>query len=95
MSVEQIIEKASVKAQGVQVVMLTQETSAVDFENSRLKSAQSSQRTQIEVKVIVDGKVGTSTTTDPNDVEGVVSRASRSCSVWQPSPFRASSAPKP
>lgn len=75
MIVQDIVEKASKVAQGVQAVMLTQETSAVDFDNNRLKSAQSSQRTQIEVKVIVNGKVGTSTTTDPHDIDGVVSRA--------------------
>lgn len=79
MIAEQIIakamEKAGSKAQGAQVTMLTQETSAVGFENDRLKSAASSQRTQIDLKVIVDGKVGVSSTTDPKDVEGVVSRA--------------------
>lgn len=75
MIVQQIVEKAVKRAQAAQAVMLTQETSAVDFENDRLKSAESSQRTQIDVKVIVDGKVGLSSTTDPQDVEGVVSRA--------------------
>lgn len=75
MIVKQIVEKASHRAQAVQAVMLIQETSAVDFENDRLKSAESSQRTQIDVKVIVDGKVGTSSTTDPEDIEGVVNRA--------------------
>jgi len=75
MIVEQIIQKAMEKADGAQAVMTTQETSAVDFENDKLKSAESSQRTNIHVKVIKDGKVGTSSTTDPADIEGVVSRA--------------------
>jgi PmbA protein len=75
MSVQKIVEKALQKAQSVQAVMLTQETSSVDFENDRLKSAESSQRTQIDVKVIVNGKVGVSSTTDPTDVDGVVKRA--------------------
>jgi PmbA protein len=87
MIVQEIVEKAAGKAQGVQAVMLTQETSAVDFENDRLKSAQSSQRTQIEVKVIVDDKVGTSTTTDVNDLDGVVSRAFEAAEFGSPAHF--------
>ena len=75
MIVEQIIQKALEKADGAQAIMTTQETSAVDFENDRLKSAESSQRTNIHVRVIKDGKVGSSSTTDPADIEGVVSRA--------------------
>lgn len=75
MIVEQIIQKAMEKADGAQALMTTQETSAVDFENDKLKSAESSQRTNIHVKVIKDGKVGTSSTTDPADIEGMVSRA--------------------
>ena len=75
MIVEAIIKKAMEKADAAQAIMTTQENSAVDFENDKLKSAESSQRTTIKVKVVKDGKVGTSSTTDPNDVEGVVGRA--------------------
>jgi PmbA protein len=87
MIVQQIVEKASQRAQAVQAVMLTQETSAVGFENDRLKSAESSQRTQIEVKVIVDGKVGVSSTTDPQDIEGVVKRALEAAEFGSPAHF--------
>jgi PmbA protein len=87
MIVQQIVEKASKKAQGVQAIMLIQETSAVDFTNDRLKYAQSEQRTQIEVKVIVDGKVGVSTTTDPQDIDGVVSRALEAAEFGSPAHF--------
>jgi len=75
MIVEKIIQKAMESADAAQVIMSTQETSAVDFENDKLKSAESSQRTNINVKVVKDGKVGTSSTTDPDDIDGVVSRA--------------------
>jgi len=87
MIVQQIVEKALKKAQAAQAVMLTQETSAVDFENDRLKSAESSQRTQIDVKVILDGKVGVSSTTDPLDVEGVVRRALEAAEFGSPAHF--------
>jgi PmbA protein len=75
MIAEKIIQKALEKAQDAQVTVVTRETSAVDFENNRLKSAESSQRTNIDLKVIVDGKVGTSSTTDSGDIEGVLERA--------------------
>ncbi len=87
MIVEQIIEKAKKKAQAAQVVMYAQETSAVDFENDRLKSAESSQRTQIDLKVIVDGKVGVSSTTDPRDIDGVVSRALEAAEFGSPAHY--------
>jgi PmbA protein len=75
MITEKIIQKALDNAQGAQVTMVTQETSSVDFENDRLKSAESSQRTKIDLKVIVEGRVGESSTTDPGDIAGVVERA--------------------
>lgn len=69
---EQIVERAM---QAAQVAMRVGEISEINFENDRLKSAESSQRTEIDVRVILDGKVGVSRTTDPKDVEGVVQRA--------------------
>jgi PmbA protein len=87
MIVQQIVEKAKESAQAVQAYMLTQETSAVDFESNRLKKAESSQRTQIEVKVVVDGKVGVSSTTDPSDIDGVVRRALEAAQFGSPAHF--------
>jgi PmbA protein len=75
MIVEEIVKLAMETADAAQAIMRSRETSAVDFENDKLKSAESSQRTDIVVKVILDGKVGSSTTTDPADIEGVVNRA--------------------
>ncbi len=75
MITQKIIQKALETAQDAQVTFLTKDTSVVDFENDRLKSAESSQRTQIDLKVIVDGRVGVSSTTDPKDIQGVVDRA--------------------
>jgi PmbA protein len=87
MIVQQIIEKAMQKAQAAQALLTVQETSAVDFQNDRLKSAASSQRTEIQVKVIVDGKVGSSTTTDVNDLDGVVKRALEAAEFGSPAHF--------
>jgi predicted Zn-dependent protease len=87
MIVQQIIEKAMQKAQAAQALLTVQETSAVDFQYDRLKSAESSQRTEIQVKVIVDGKVGVSTTTDLQDVDGVVARALEAAEFGSPAHF--------
>jgi PmbA protein len=73
--VEQIVEHAMPRAQAAQALLTTQEMSEVNFENDHLKSAESSQRTEIEVRVIVDGKVGISRTSNESDVSGVVQRA--------------------
>ncbi len=87
MIAEQIVAKAMQKAQAAAVVLRTLESSEVNFENDRLKSAESSQRTQLQLKVIVDGKVGVSTTTDPNDVDGLVSRALEAAEFGSPAHF--------
>jgi PmbA protein len=87
MSVEQIVEKASMKGLAAQATLRTQETSKVNFENDRLKSAESSQRTEIQLRVIKDGKVGISSTTDANDVEGVVDRALEAAEFGSPAHY--------
>lgn len=87
MTLKQIIDKAMEKADSAQATMVTKETSAVDYENDRLKSAESSQRTQIDLKVIVDGKVATSSTTDPADIDGVVERALEAAAFGSPAHF--------
>jgi PmbA protein len=87
MITQQIVEKAMQKAQAAQAVMITEQTSAVDFDNNRLKSAESSQRTHLDLKVIVDGKVGVSSTTDTRDIEGVVGRALEAAEFGSPAHF--------
>jgi PmbA protein len=87
MIVQQIVEKAMDKAQAAQATLLTQEINSVDFENDRLKSAESSQRTRIDVKVIVNGKIGSSSTTDPCDIDSVVSRALEAAEFGSPVHF--------
>jgi PmbA protein len=88
MIVNQLVEKAMKKAQGAQATLWQSESTKVSFENDKLKSAQSSQRTQINVKVIVDGKVGTSHTTDVHDLDGVVTRALESAEFGSPAHFQ-------
>lgn len=88
MIANQLVEQAMKKAQGAQATLWQSESTEVSFENDKLKSAQSSQRTQINVKVIVDGKVGTSHTTDIHDLDGVVTRALESAEFGSPAHFQ-------
>jgi PmbA protein len=87
MIVKEIVKKAMEKADGAAVTMIAFETSEVDFKYDKLKSAESSQRTNIEVKVILDGKLGISNTTDPNEIEGVVNRALEAAEFGKPVNF--------
>ena len=88
MIANQLVEKAMKKAQGAQAAFWQTESTEVSFENDKLKSTQSSQRTQINVKVIVDGKVGTSHTTDVHDLDGVVTRALESAEFGSPAHYQ-------
>lgn len=82
-----LIEKAMKKAQGAQAWLNQSESTDVSFETNRLKSTESSQRTSMSVKVILDGKVGSSHTTDANDIDGVVNRALESAEFGSPAHF--------
>jgi len=87
MIVSKLIEKAMKKAQGAQAWLGQSESVDVSFENDRLKSAESSQRTNMGIKVILNGKVGSSYTTDINDIYGVVNRALESAEFGSPAHF--------
>jgi len=88
MIVNKLIEKAMKKAQGAQASLRQTESTNVSFENDRLKSVESSQRTEINVRVIVNGKIGTSYTTDINDIDGVVSKALEVAEFGNPAHFQ-------
>ena len=75
MIVNRVIEKAMRKAQGAQAALGQTEATNISFEDDKLKSAGVTQTTGMRVKVVVDGKIGLSHTTDLDDVDGVVARA--------------------
>jgi PmbA protein len=82
-----LVEKAMVTAEGAQATVVRSESSEVSFENDRLKAASSSQSTGVSVKVILRGKVGSSHTTDIDDIDGVVSRALEAAEFGSPAHF--------
>jgi PmbA protein len=87
MIVNRLIEKAMKKASGAQASLWQNESTDVSFENDKLKSVKSSQSTGMSVKVIVDGKIGSSHTTDINDVDGVAERALEVAEFGSPAHF--------
>ena len=75
MIVNRLIERAMKKAQGAQAFLGQSHSSKISYEDDKLKFAGESQSTGMGVKVVVDGKIGSSHTTDIDDVNGVVARA--------------------
>jgi PmbA protein len=88
MIVKRVIEKAMRKAQGAQASLGQSESTNVSFEDDKLKSAGVTQSSGMRVKVIVDGKIGLSHTTDTDDVDGVVARALEAAAFGSPAHFQ-------
>lgn len=87
MSMRDLVAMAMKKAQGAQAMMNRAESSNVSFENDRLKTIKSAQSTSVTVRVVVDGKLGSSRTTDPEDRQGVVDRALEAAAFGSPVHF--------
>lgn len=87
MTVEKLIEKASIRAQSAAGSLTRYEMTDVSYENDKLKSVGSEQGTRMEIRVIVDGKVGSSHTTDADDIDGVVSRALEAAEFGSPAHY--------
>ena len=87
MIVDRLIEKAMDKAQGAQAALGQSESTNVSFENDKLKSVRSSQGTHMSIRIVVDGKIGSSHTTDIEDVDGVVGRALQAAEFGSPAHF--------
>jgi len=75
MTATKLVEKAMAKAQGAQASLIKTESTNVAFENDKLKSSRTSQTTRVAVRVILDGKIGSCSTTDAGDIDGVVAGA--------------------
>jgi PmbA protein len=87
MIVNRLIEKAMTRARGAQASLGRSESESISFENDKLKSAESSQGTSMSVKVVVNGKIGSSHTTDMHDIDGVVERALEAAEFGSPAHF--------
>jgi len=83
-----LVEKAMARAEGAQASFVRTESSNIAFENDKLKSARSSQTTHLAVRVVLDGKIGSCSTTDSNDIDGVVAGAVEAAEFGSPAHFQ-------
>ncbi len=88
MTVRDLVEMAMKRADGAQATMNRVESANVSFENDRLKTIKSAQSSSISLRVVVDGKLGSSLTTDLEDRQGVVDRALEAAEFGSPVHFR-------
>jgi PmbA protein len=82
-----LIEEAMKRAQGAQASLGQGDSTDVSFENDKLKSVRSSQSTGMSAKIMLDGKISSSHTTDIDDVDGVVARALEAVEFGSPAHF--------
>lgn len=75
MIAEKVIEKAMKKAKGAQASLAQTENYDVAFESDKIKSSRSNQNTLLHLKVMLNEKMGSATTSDINDIDGLVARA--------------------
>jgi PmbA protein len=73
--IEQALAQAMRQAQGAEIALRESRSSGAEYEDDKLKKVEASQTTSVSVRVIVDGKVGQSHGTDPQELESVVARA--------------------
>ncbi|MFC1921060.1 TldD/PmbA family protein [Chloroflexota bacterium] len=72
---ENIVEIAKKAACEAEIFAVTSEDTSVQFEANRLKHIQSSQSTNVALRIIKDGKIGYSTATDLEDSQSLVDMA--------------------
>jgi PmbA protein len=88
MTAEQIVERTLKQAQAAEASISYGESMPVSFESGRLKSIMTNQSTKIGLRVIVDGKLGESHSTDAEEIEGLVRRAVEAAQFGKPVSFR-------
>jgi PmbA protein len=72
---EEIMDKAIRVAEAVEVFTVTSEETPVQFEANCLKHIQSKQSQIVALRIIRDGRIGYSITTNPDDVDSLVNAA--------------------
>ena len=87
MLIEQVLELALKRADGAQVTHYRTESTPVSFENDRLKTIKVSHTSGISLRVILNGREGTSNTNDLSDIEGLVDRAVETARYGSPAHY--------
>lgn len=84
---EELLEKAKKAAEAAEVFIVTSEEIPVQFEANRLKHIQSKQSQVVALRIISKGRIGYSTTTNPDDVDGLVDAALETAEFGMPAKF--------
>ncbi|MCQ4574103.1 MAG: TldD/PmbA family protein [Candidatus Brocadiales bacterium] len=84
---EQVLELAKKKADSAEVIFEQGESKSVSFENNKLKYITSNSVKGIGLRVIKEGRIGFTTTTDLGDPERLVGKAVRSAKFGQEAQF--------
>ena len=85
--IEAILERATRAGAAAEVVYAESESAPVVYENDKLRSIRMSQSSSIALRVIADGRQGSSFTNDMADTEGLVERALENARYGAPATF--------
>jgi PmbA protein len=85
--IEELLARASSKAEGAEVVVEESEARPIQFENNELKYVHTKARRGVSLRLIRDGRLGFASTTDPEGIEGLVDAALESARYGQEATF--------
>jgi PmbA protein len=72
---EEILEKVKRVSEAAEIFLVTSEETPVQFEANRLKHIQSKQSQIVALRIIRNGRIGYSVTTNPDDADGLINAA--------------------
>ncbi len=84
---QEILEQAKKVAEAAEVFTVTAEEAPLQFEANRLKHIQSKQSQIVALRIIKNGRVGYSVTTNPDDVPGLIKAAVETAEFGMPARF--------
>ena len=82
-----ILKELQARAQQVEVVRLQQQSTTVDFEANRFKTSQVEETSGVAVRVVRDGRLGFSASSDPRAMERLVDNALESAAFGEEIPL--------
>jgi PmbA protein len=85
--IERALELARQKAQAAEISLSNRRSAHVEYEDDKLKQASSSQSSSLHVRVIVNGRLGTTRGTSTDDAEKLVARAIELAEFGSDAPF--------
>ena len=81
---EEVLALAQRHADQVEVYSVSSRSIPVSYEGNRLKSVDTRESSGMALRIIKDGRIGFSSTTNMEDKEGLVARAVGDAAIWRP-----------